>query len=321
VPTVLAVDGNSLGHRAFHAKAADAPAGPFVTATVLQMLATIWSYGPYDAIVVGFDHPTNRRKLEFPEYKAQRPPTHPDLPGHLQRLRVDLAACGFSVCEEEGVEADDLLAATADAALVQGWACDLLSSDRDLTAVVGPGVRLLRPRASILDLLVEDEAAVRSRYGIEPHQYVDLAALRGDPSDGLRGANGIGPKIAARLLRDHGSVLALYDVLHDLPPRVEAALRASRHDVERNLVIMAPIPHLEVDVVRAVTDGVDLDRIRWACGELGIPWAASRFANAVTTPPPPPTPPPPEEPDELQPRLPARVRQPVVASADQVALF
>ena len=322
--TVLAVDGNSLGHRAFHAKIADAPAGPFVTSTVLQMLGNVWGYGPYDAVVIGFDHPVNHRKLEHPIYKAHRPPSHPDLVGHLQQLRTHLAACGFTVVEQEGVEADDLLASTADAAVARGWRCDLLTSDRDLTAVVGPGVRLLRPRNSMLDLLVEDEDAVRARYGIEPHQYVDLAALRGDPSDGLRGADGIGPKIAARLLRDHGSVLGIYAALHDLHPKQEAALRACRADVERNLLIMAPIPHLDVDVDAAVTAGVDLDRVTATCADLGIPGAGWRFVNGVTAPPPPPQAPPPEDdPDDVPLRdLRAGRRVTVPATdAEQVALF
>jgi 5'-3' exonuclease len=327
VPTVLAVDGNSLGHRAFHAKHRDEPDGPFVTATVLGMLATAWSYGPYDAIVVGFDHPVNRRKQSFPGYKAHRPANHPDLDGHLADLRRHLEACGFLVAEEEGVEADDLLAASADACGAVGWSCDLLSSDRDLTAVVGPGTRLLRPRGSMADLLVEDEAAVRARYGVDPWQYVDLAALRGDPSDGLRGADGVGPKIAARLLRDHGSVLGIYDALHDLHPKLEAALRASREDVERNLVLMAPIPHLEVDVVAAVSAGIDLDRVVAACVDLGIPWAGARFRNAVSAPPPPPQPPPPDAPDDgfdaIVRAATSRARPVAVAVADaeQVALF
>jgi 5'-3' exonuclease len=326
VPTVLAVDGNSLGHRAFHAKHRDAPEGPFVTATVLGMLATSWAYGPYDAIVVGFDHPVNRRKLAFPEYKAHRPPNHPDLDRHLHDLRAHLTGCGLHVVEQEGIEADDVLAATADACVALGWSCDLLTSDRDLTAVVGPGVRLLRPRASMADLLVEDEAAVRATYGIEPWQYVDLAALRGDPSDGLRGAVGIGPKIAARLLRDHGSVLGIYDALHDLHPKVEAALRASREDVERNLVLMAPIPHVEVDVVGAVTVGCDPAAVVAGCADLGIPWAGARFRSAVTAPPPPPLPPPPDDPDDgfeaVLRDATSRARPvPAVAAGEQVALF
>lgn len=326
VPTVLAVDGNSLGHRGFHSAREDEDAHqgrPFVTGAVVSMLASAWIHGPYDAIVIGFDHEVNRRKLDHPDYKANRPPAHPDLAGHLTDLRAHLRACGFSVLEHEGAEADDVLAATVDACTVRGWNCDLLSSDRDLTALVGPGTRLLRPAARFSDLLIEDVDAVRARYGVEPHQYVDLAALRGDPSDGLPGATGIGPKMAARLVRDYGSVAGIYDAIIDLHPKVEASLRSSREQVERNLVLMAPIPHLEVDVDAALEAGVDHEQVIGALTPLGLEGAARRFAWARTAPPRPPAPPPPNEaPDANETHL-VRRRQldPAPTDGEQVALF
>ena len=299
-PRVLAVDGNSLGHRAYHSSRDDDIGDDEValtTGAIVSMLATAWQYGPYDALIIGFDSPDNRRKHAFPEYKAGRPPTPPALTTALDLARGHLDACGLLVVEHDGAEADDVLAAATDACEARGWRCDLLSSDRDLTALVGPLTRLLRPRARFADLEVEDVAQVRKRYGIEPAQYVDLAALRGDPSDGLRGATGIGPKIAARLLRDHGSVPALYGMLHDLPPKVEASLREARERVERNLELMAPIPHLAVDVEAALDRGFDVERIEAVLDGLGVGAAARRFTRAVTEPPAPqpPMPPPPDE--------------------------
>jgi DNA polymerase I len=327
VPRLLAVDGNSLGHRGFHGVRAEAEQQgwtiPFVTGAVVSMLASAWIEGPYDAVVVGFDHHENRRKLSHPEYKANRIAAHPDLRGHLETLREHLAGCGLQVVEVEGAEADDLLAATVDACAVRGWRCDVLSSDRDLTALVGPTTRLLRPRATFSDLKVYDETAVRAEYGVAPDQYTDLAALRGDPSDGLDGVTGIGPKTAARLLRDHGSVAALYGALHHLPTRVEAALRAGRGRVERNLLLMAPIPHLPVDVDAALAAGIDLERVRARLETLGLEAAARRFVRAVTAPPPPPTPPPPDGPIDHEPipvAMAAAVR-PSPSAGEQVALF
>jgi 5'-3' exonuclease len=317
---VLAIDGNSLGHRAFHSTREDPERGLHtVTGAVVSMLATAWIHGPYDGVVVGFDHPVNHRKVDHPEYKANRVDTDPDLREGLITLRQDLAACGFTVVEEEGCEADDLLAAAVDDCLDRRWSCDVLSSDRDLTALVTDDVRLLRPKATFSDLVVEDLEEVRRAYGIEPHQYVDLAALRGDPSDGLDGVEGIGPRIAARLLRDHGSVTGIYDALIDLPPRIEAALRAARDRVERNLVLMAPIPHLEVDVGISAQRGIDLDRIDTTLSGLGLDRAARRFRGAVTAPPRPPMPPPPEDPDPL----PVRRARPIAVAHDgeQASLF
>jgi 5'-3' exonuclease len=330
-PTLLAVDGNSLGHRGFHSGRMEADRGEvpatYVTGAVVSMLASAWVQGPYDGVVVAFDHPVNRRKADHPEYKANRPEPPVELRERLVDLRSHLDACGFLVVEVAGAEADDLLAGAVDGCAERGWRCDLLSSDRDLTALVGPTTRLLRPRATFADLVVEDEAQVRATYGIEPWQYPHLAALRGDPSDGLDGARGIGPKTAARLLRDHGSVPALYEALQDVPPRVESALREGRERVERNLVLMAPIPHLAVDVDAALTRGVDAGRVTTTLDALGMEAAARRFARALTAPPPQPPPPPPPPPADQHPASPGQ-REPAAASprrapaaGEQTALF
>ncbi len=294
VPSLLAVDGNSLGHRAFHSTRGDPDPAHAVTGAVISMLATAWIHGPYDGVVIAFDHPVNDRKLAHPEYKANREETDPAVRASLQELRSDLVACGITVVEEHGAEADDLLAAAADASLERGWCCDLLSSDRDLTALVAPGIRLLRPKGTFADLVVEDVEEVRRTYGIEPHQYTDLAALRGDPSDGLDGVNGIGPRIAARLLRDHGTVLEIYGALVDLPPKLEASLREARDRVERNLLLMAPVPHLPLDVEEVLRQGIDLDRIQQQLGRVGRERAARRLRRAVMDPPPPRPPMPPD---------------------------
>ena len=319
VTRVLAVDGNSLGHRAWHSVRSDDDRGddrPLTTGAVVSMLATAWRHGPYDRVLVGFDHPHNRRKDAYPEYKAARPPTPPQLTAALQELREHLLACGIAVVEHDGAEADDVLAAAVDACEARQVHCDLLSSDRDLTALVSSATRLLRPRARFSDLEIEDRDQVRERYGIEPWQYTELAALRGDPSDGLAGATGIGPKTAARLLRDHGSVAGLYAALHDLPPRVEAALREARDRVERNLLLMAPLPHVPLDL--DAVGPVDLDRAVDVLAGLGLERSARRLRRAVLEPTPPPprdAPPPPEAPDDSGGRQPYPVREtPVVAS-------
>lgn len=295
VTTILAVDGNSLAHRAYHAIVRDDPDGAdWVTGGLVRMLATAWSQGPYDGVVIGFDGPANRRRELFEGYKADRPDKDPELIRQLGRLPGHLTACGFTVVIEEGVEADDVLAAAADSCRDLGWRCDVLSSDRDLVAVVADEVRLLRPRATMSDLKVYDPDAVLAEFGILPQQYTDFAALRGDTSDGLPGVHGIGPKTAARLLRDHGDIPSIYQALAHLPPRVEALLRAGREVVERNLLLMAPLPNVSVDVASAAR-GVDLDAVDDALVPLGLGRAAGILRNAVGRPPLPPMPPPPDE--------------------------
>lgn len=325
--TILAVDGNSLAHRAYHAMTGGNDAvGHFVTAGVVAMLGSVWGQGPFDGIVMAFDHAHNQRREDWPLYKADRA-TDPVLRDHLQALPTHMEACGFRVEMTRGAEADDLLAAAADGCTARGWRCAILSSDRDLTALVSDTVTLLRPRATMSDLRVYDPAAVHREYGVSPQQYTDLAAMRGDPADGLEGVHGIGPKIAARLLRDHGSLGGIYANLHHLPPKIEAALRAGREVAERNRLLMSPLPNLAVDVDAAVTSGVDLARIERSLTALGIPAAATRFRWAVDRPAPPrpPFPPLPEDepresavPDSVRAR---RGAQAIADQADQHALF
>lgn len=321
---LLAVDGTGIGHRAYHARRHEAQPGPFVTGAVVRMLATTWRHGPYDALLVAFDHRDNRRKDLYPEYKSHRPETAPQLREQLDQLVVNLTECGVPVACVDGAEADDVLATVADRCDAAGHRCDVLSSDRDLLALVGPTTRLLRPRATMSDLRVYDPATVRAEYGIEPAQYTDLAALRGDPSDGLEGVHGVGPKTAARLLRDHGSVPAIYAALTDLEPKVEAALRAARAQVERNLLLMAPLPRLELDLDGVVSRGVDADRVARILTDLGLPADGQRFRSAVSAPALPPLPPPPvEEPASFVPAGAgvSRARGPAPHAGEQAALF
>lgn len=324
--TILAVDGNSLAHRAYHAiRETDDAVGHFVTAGVFGMLGSVWSAGPFDAVVVAFDHPHNQRKHDFPEYKANRV-ADPVLRTHLDALVDHVTDAGLHAVVEHGAEADDLLAATADACTHRGWRCVVLSSDRDLTALVSDTVTLMRPRATMADLRVYDPAAVRREYGVGPHQYTDLAALRGDPSDGLVGVNGIGGKTAARLLRDHGDLAGIYANLCHLPPRVEAALRAGRDVAERNRLLMSPLPHLAVDVEAALGAGVDADRIEAALTAIDLAGAAARFRWALDRPAPPPAVPLPGDDDAPLAAVPHAVRArreavTVAADAEQHALF
>ena len=300
VTTVLAVDGNSLAHRAFHASNPDERSGPWMCDMVVRLIASVWWHGPFDAVVVGFDHEVNDRKLMDPGYKAGRSEKDPVLEEELAVLPEQLAEVGFEVVCVEGLEADDVLASVATSATERGWRTTLLSSDRDLTAQVNDNVTLLRPRGTMSDLIVTDPARVREEYGIEPHQYVDFAAMRGDASDGLRGVHGIGPKIAARLLRDHGTVEELLRNLHHLHPHHEAKLRAGRDEIDRNLMLMTPITTIEVDLDAAVERGLDVDQVEAALVALDLGRAAGTMRRMMSEPPPPPLPPPPDDaPEEV----------------------
>lgn len=292
-PAVLAVDGGSLGHRAWHAMGPDGGDAPFVTDGVLRMLASAWIHGPFAAVVLALDSDSSVRRNRFPGYKAHRPPPDPDLPRQLRRLGEIARSAGFTVLEAEGYEADDLLAAVAAAAPAAGARCALLSSDRDLLAHVGRGVVALRPRTSMSDLKVYGPADVEEEFGVPPDRYTELAALRGDPSDGLDGVPGVGVRTAARLLASFGSLEALYTGLHHLDPPLRRALLRARPEVDRNLALMRPLGDHRVDVAAVVARGLDVQRAASALRAAGLEHAATEFRLATQRPPPQPRPPPP----------------------------
>ena len=319
--TLLAVDGNSLAHRSYHAAAPDEREGAWMADMVVRIIASVWHHGPFDAVVVGFDHDVNDRKLADPGYKAGRREKDPELVEALAELPDQLARVGCTTICIRGTEADDVLASVATAATARGWTTVLLSSDRDLTAQVNDHVTLLRPRQTMADLVVTDPARVRHEYGIDPEQYVDFAAMRGDASDGLRGVHGIGPKTAARLLRDHGSVEALYRNLHNQLPATEAKLRAGRDEIDRNLALMTPLSGLDVDLDAVLDNAVDVDEWEAALVSMDLGRAAGAVRRAITDPGPPPAPPPLTD-DDAPPEVAPRTRpiEPAMAG-EQDALF
>ncbi len=300
MPTLLGIDGNSLAHRAYHAGVNDPDvSGAWVTDIFMRMLCQVWLEGPFDAIVIGFDHERNIRKERWPHYKGHRSEKDEELTEQLAMVPEHLADCGFWVCCEDGVEADDLLAAMAHECDDRGWNAKLLSSDRDLLPLVSEHVTLLRPKTQVQAMTAYTPAKVLAQYGVTPSQYHELAALRGDPSDGLPGVHGIGAKTAARLLRDYGSVAEIYRNLVFLPPKAEACLRRGRARFDHNIEVMTPIPDVAVDLDAALADGVDPELAEAALTALGLGQVGGRFRSTVERPIQPIPPPPEHETGDL----------------------
>src|SRR3954469_11637112 len=209
IPTVLAVDGNSLLHRSFHAQARtmyrtpDGAQGWAIRGLLSQLVAAVDRVCA-DVVVVGFDDRGNSsRKRRWPSYKAQRAPKPESLQRQLDLAVEVLRELGVVVVVPEGLEADDVLASAAAWAPTVGARTVLATSDRDSFALIDEHTRMLRILNGGVDaspMLDPDRLVLVT--GVRPEQYVDLAALRGDTSDNLPGVAGIGPKTAARLLEE-----------------------------------------------------------------------------------------------------------------------
>ncbi len=167
--------------------------------------------------------PTYRHR-ELPAYQAHRPPFDDEIVEQLGRLRDLVAAFGFANVEGGGYEADDFLAAAARLETEAGGTALLVTSDRDAYQLASGSVTILAPQTGGRPPARIGPAEVRERYGVAPAQVPDFIALRGDPSDGIPGAKGIGAKTAAQLLERHGSLEAVIAGRGELTARQAEAL-------------------------------------------------------------------------------------------------
>src|SRR5438270_8041466 len=180
------------------------------------------------AMCMGAEQATYRVEL-YPPYHAHRDPMPPELAAQWQRAPDLLASFGWSVPGSADLEADDVMFSFARDEQERGGRALLLTGDRDLYAAASAEVAVLELGKGGAPPLELGPREVRERYGVEPEQVADFIALRGDPSDGLPGAPGIGAKSAAELLRAHGSlegVLAAAGVTEG-PGAAAAAVRAT----------------------------------------------------------------------------------------------
>jgi DNA polymerase I len=213
---LLVIDGDSFAHRAYHAlpksiRRKDDLSGGAIVGFANFLLRLFESEQPR-AVLVGWDTldaPTYRQKL-LPTYQSGRHFDH-ELVEQLGLLPQFVNACGFANARMAGYEADDFLAAAAAAEEHSGGSTIVASGDRDAFQLASDSTTVLHPvRAGEMARI--GPAEVRQRYGVEPKQVPDFIALRGDPSDKLPGAKGVGPKGAADLLQRYRT---LEDALAD----------------------------------------------------------------------------------------------------------
>src|SRR5262245_43917821 len=241
---LLVIDGDSFAHRSYHAlpKSIRRRGGKGGGAIVgfANFLLRLYEGEQPRAVLVGWDTldaPTYRHKM-FPAYQSGRE-FDADLVDQLDVLPQFVAACGFAVAKAPGYEADDFLAAAVAEEEKRGGTAVVASGDRDAFQLASERTTIVHPvRAGEMARI--GPAEVRERYGVDPKQVPDFIALRGDPSDKLPGAKGVGPVGAASLLRQYAT---LEDALAaGRFPTQAAALRLYRRIATMDAA--APIPAL-----------------------------------------------------------------------------
>jgi DNA polymerase I len=241
---LLVVDGDNFAHRSYHAlpKSIRRQGGRGAGAIVgfANFLLRLYDSEQPRAVVVGWDTlgaPTYRQEL-FPPYQGGRV-FDDEIVEQLDVLPEFVAACGFISAKAPGYEADDFLAAAVAAEQRHGGRALVASGDRDAFQLASERTTILHP-IKAGEMARIGPAEVRERYGVEPEQVPDFIALRGDPSDRLPGARGVGPKGAAALLRK-------YPTLEDAIAAGQLAGQAEQLRLYRRIAAMdaaAPIPDL-----------------------------------------------------------------------------
>ena len=243
---LLIVDGDSFAHRYYHAlpksiRRADGGGGNLLDG-VGGLLIRLWEEESPRAVLAAWDTLTvpTYRHTALPAYQSGRQ-FDKELLDQLDLAPQLAEAMGFAPAKADGYEADDFLAAGVAFEEARGGTAIVASGDRDTFQLVGERTIVLQPQVGGGPLARIGPAEVRERYGVDPAQVPDFIALRGDPSDKIPGARGVGAKTAASVLAQYGSLEA---ALEQGRFAAEAdALRLYRHIATMDRE--APLPNLD----------------------------------------------------------------------------
>ncbi|MEJ2136472.1 MAG: DNA polymerase I, partial [Desulfofustis sp.] len=213
---IYLIDGSAFIYRAFHAVAPLTNAEGFQTNAVfgfVSMLNKLLKEKSPTHLAVAFDSRGKVFRHEmYPEYKANRPPMPAELAAQLPYIKQVVEALGLVSFEEKGIEADDIIGAAAQALSCEGNKVIIVSGDKDLLQLVDDRITMWDP----MNDRVMDSGGVEKKYQVGPPQLLDCFALIGDSSDNVPGVPGIGPKTAAKLIVEYGSLEGLYEQVEGL---------------------------------------------------------------------------------------------------------
>ena len=293
-PNLVLIDGSGYIFRAFHAlppmtRADGTPVNAVFGYTNMLARFLAGHVGTHLAVVFDAGSATFRNRI-YDQYKAHRPEPPSELVPQFRLVREATAAFGVASVELEDWEADDLIAAYAKAAVEAGSTVTIVSSDKDLMQLVRPGVTMLDP----IKQKPIGPGEIMEKFGVTPDRVVDVQSLMGDSVDNVPGVPGIGPKNAAELINQYGSLEAVLDAAQTMKPsKRRDNLLAHREAalVSKKLVQLcddAPMP-LPIDAM--LTGPLDRNKLTdWLHG-MGFRSTALRLGLADGMPAPSASPP------------------------------
>ncbi len=262
---ILLIDLSAIFHPAWRSNE-NGPVSVAYEATIGGVNRCISVVKP-DATAICLDGKGNWRKELDKSYKAQRDPLPPVFFAEFDRVKQRLRDDGLLLWQADGFEADDLIAtAVTEARKTECDGATIATHDKDMFQLVGVGVDVL----SLSTFEIRDAAAVEGKFGVKPEQLGDWLALVGDASDNVKGAPGIGPKTATKLLQAYGNLAgvfkAAYDLKSDLTPAIRKSLTENGDGINlaRKLVTLradAPIKFEEIWETREVKPLTEVDEM------------------------------------------------------------
>jgi len=268
---IYLIDGSAYFYRAYHAIA------PLTTANGLPthaaygftniLLRVIREKAP-EFLAVAFDAKgPNFRHEKYTAYKANRPPMPDDLAVQIPYIKKIVEAHNVHTMEEQGVEADDLIASAARKLAALGHKVIVVSGDKDLLQLVNEDIIVWDPMKDV----VMDRESVKKKYNVAPEKLLDLFALMGDKSDNIPGVPGIGPKSAEKLINEFGSLENLYENLDSLKKsRMKENLEAHREDafLSRELIDLKEDLQISEKIDDYRLPGPDVEKLKKLYTEL-----------------------------------------------------
>ncbi|SFS13030.1 DNA polymerase I [Sphingomonas jatrophae] len=227
------------------------------------------------------------RNTMYDQYKAHRPPPPPDLTPQFPVIRDAVRAFSVPCIEEEGLEADDIIACYAKAALAEGWQVTIVSSDKDLMQLIEPGLDLL----DTMNNRRIGAAEVVEKFGVPPEQLGDVLALMGDSVDNVPGVPGVGAKTAAQLIQEHGNlenVLAAADGIKKPKLRQSLIDHADAARMSRELVRLVCDRPLAQPLDQLAMQGVPPEPLRAFLEDQGFRSLLTKLGGATADAAPPP---------------------------------
>ena len=281
---LLIVDAPSLLYRAFFAlpKSIKGSAGTSVNALLGSanlILREVEEHSPR-AVVLCFGPDAAEYRVELYEpYHAARPPVPDELAPQFDAAPGFFASFGWTSAISEDHEADDVMGSLAVAEEKAGGSALIFTGDLDMFQCVTKNVKVLYLKTGVRGGELVDAAEVKKRYGVPPELVPDFIALRGDPSDGLPGAKGIGEKTAADLLQRNGSLEgAIKNAVRERPARVSGALTGQADELRmfKDIATLRP-----VKVKRPKDAETNYKRAAKAAADAGMGALAGRLEKAA----------------------------------------